>query len=286
MILSQKTGLRYISLRGTALFILSIRGIIVDQINTSASKLKTQDNSQPAQDTFTQADKQGLYKTIFNRRDVRGQFLPTPIPDEVLSRVLYASHHAPSVGFMQPWDYIVIRSNEIKEKVKQDFNLAHQEAEQMFSSEKQATYKNLKLEGITESPINICITCDRERTGETVIGRTHMKEMDLYSSVCAVQNFWLAARSENLGVGWVSILHHDALRATLNLPTNIVPIAYLCVGYVSHFHQAPELETANWLPRRPLIDAIKYEQWGKENSEDSLSQQVNKDADFVKQFLK
>lgn len=133
----------------------------------------------------------------------------------------------------------------------------------MFPEEKQDTYRNLKLEGILESPLNLVITCDRSRTGPVVIGRTHMEWMDLYSSVCAVQNFWLAARSEGLGVGWVSIMDPDALTETLELPESVVPVAYLCVGYVSQFHEKPELEKAGWLPRMPLDEVIHFDQWGE-----------------------
>ncbi|WP_085296729.1 5,6-dimethylbenzimidazole synthase [Cognaticolwellia mytili] len=239
------------------------------------------------QHNFSEQDQHGLYKAIFNRRDVRGQFLPKAIPKQILSRILYAAHHAPSVGFMQPWDFIIIQSPEVKNKIHQDFTLAHQEAQAMFDNDKQSKYKNLKLEGIIESPINVCITCDRERTGKTVIGRTHMKEMDLYSSVCAVQNFWLAARTEGVGVGWVSILHHDALRKTLSLPDNIVPIAYLCLGYVSHFKEKPELETANWLPRRPIDELVSFDAWGKSASnsdEKSLIAQLQSDEKFPHSF--
>ena len=113
---------------------------------------------------------------------------------------------------------------------------AHAEAAGMFEGDKRSTYQKLKLEGIVESPVGICITCDRERTGPVVVGRTHMKTMDLYSSVCAVQNLWLAARAEGLGVGWVSIFHQADLQEALGIPKGITPIAYLCVGYVSHFH--------------------------------------------------
>lgn len=237
---------------------------------------------------FSPEDQAGLYKTIFNRRDVRGQFLPKEIPHNILSRILHAAHHAPSVGFMQPWNFLVIQSEEKRKVIHQDFTLAHQEAEQMFDQDKQETYKNLKLEGILEAPINICITCDRQRTGKTVIGRTHMKEMDLYSSVCAVQNFWLAARAEGIGVGWVSILHHDVLRKTLSLPDSVVPIAYLCLGYVSHFHKKPELESAKWLSRTPLESLISFESWGQDASnenEQELVHQLQKDKNFAKQHI-
>jgi 5,6-dimethylbenzimidazole synthase len=237
---------------------------------------------------FSAQEQLGLYKTIFNRRDVRGQFLDTEIPNEVLSRVLYAAHHAPSVGFMQPWNFIVIQSDEVKDKIHQDFSRAHQESDLIFDSLKRYTYKNLKLEGILESPINICITCDRARTGKTVIGRTHMPEMDLYSSVCAVQNFWLAARAEGLGVGWVSILHPDALRETLSLPDSVEPIAYLCVGYVSHFHSKPELESANWLKRSSIEELVNFEQWGQQASNQDqlqLIKQLKSDKAFPEKFV-
>lgn len=233
--------------------------------------------------SFSEEERQGLYRTIFNRRDVRGQFKPDPIPDEVLSRVLYAAHHAPSVGFMQPWNFVVVRSDEVKKRVHSAFTEAHREAAEMFEEEKRETYKALKLEGILESPVNICITCDRERTGPAVIGRTHIKTMDLYSSVCAVQNFWLAARAEGLGVGWVSIIKQQALKEALDIPKNIVPIAYLCVGYVSHFYKKPELETAQWLPRLPLQDLVFFDRWENPKSaeEDTLIAQIERDRGFA-----
>jgi 5,6-dimethylbenzimidazole synthase len=196
-----------------------------------------------------------IYHAIFSRRDVRGS-LPTPVPDEVLSRILTAAHHAPSVGFMQPWNFLVVRSPDTKRRVR-CLRQGARRGRSMFEGDRRATYQKLKLEGIVESPIGICITCDRERTGPVVVGRTHMKTMDLYSSVCAVQNLWLAARAEGLGVGWVSIFHQADLQEALGIPKGITPIAYLCVGYVSHFH-ASELETAGWLPRLPMEDLVYF----------------------------
>ncbi|MBL4606836.1 MAG: 5,6-dimethylbenzimidazole synthase [Pseudomonadales bacterium] len=231
---------------------------------------------------ISESDRKGLYKTIFSRRDVRGQFLPDPIPDEVISRILYAAHYAPSVGFMQSWNFIIIKSTSVRKKIHDIFKLAHQEAAEMFSGEKQEAYRSLKLEGILESPLNICITCDKERSGPVVLGRTHFKEMDTYSSVCAIQNILLAARAEGLGVGWVSILHEDKLRAVLNLPDHVVPIGYLCVGRVKHFYQKPELELAGWLPRMPMEDLVYFDQWGSDelSSNSSLVNQIKKDSDF------
>ncbi|MEH6824385.1 MAG: 5,6-dimethylbenzimidazole synthase [Motiliproteus sp.] len=247
--------------------------------------MENPNNNHQSEAFFSEEERQGLYKTIFNRRDVRGQFKSDPIPDEVLSRVLYAAHHAPSVGFMQPWNFVVVRSDEVKQQVHSAFSEAHQEAAGMFEGDKSEVYKTLKLEGILESPVNICITCDRERTGPTVIGRTHIETMDLYSSVCAVQNFWLAARAEGLGVGWVSIIKQQALQQALAIPENIIPIAYLCVGYVSHFYNKPELETAQWLPRLPLQDLVSFDQWNnpKSAAEESLIAQIEQDQGFPAQ---
>ena len=147
----------------------------------------------------------------------------------------------------------------------------------MFEGDKRSTYQKLKLEGIVESPVGICITCDRERTGPVVVGRTHMKTMDLYSSVCAVQNLWLAARAEGLGVGWVSIFHQADLQEALGIPKSITPIAYLCVGYVSHFHAKPELEIAGWLPRLPIEDLVYFDQWGQRDDQQPLITHLQRD---------
>lgn len=235
---------------------------------------------------FSEQEKQGLYRTIFTRRDVRGQFKPDQVPDEILSRVLTAAHHAPSVGFMQPWNFIVIREGENKRKIYEAFKIANEEAAGMFEGDKRKTYRKLKLEGIQEAPVNICITCDRARSGPVVIGRTHIKSMDLYSSVCAVQNLWLAARAEGLGVGWVSIIHQQALQDALNIPRNIIPVAYLCIGYVTHFFNEPELQTAEWLPRLPLEKLIYFETWKQEENPEgsSLLKHIRKDKDLAQAF--
>lgn len=235
----------------------------------------TMETNHPQTDAeFSAGERDAVYKCIYNRRDVRGQFLPDPIPDDVLARLLRAAHHAPSVGFMQPWDFIVVRSAEIKKRIRDAFQHAHLEAAEMFENEQQRTYRNLKLEGIVDAPIGICVTCDRSRSGPVVIGRTHQPEMDLYSAVCAVQNLWLSARAENIGLGWVSIMRHDDVREALGIPPSIQPIAYLCVGYVSHFLQKPELQAAGWLPRIPLSDVVWIDQWHARGDSDPLFDRV------------
>ncbi|MCE1244762.1 5,6-dimethylbenzimidazole synthase [Oryzomicrobium sp.] len=211
---------------------------------------------------FTAEAREALYHTIFSRRDVRGQFLPDPVPDEVLSRLLTAAHFAPSVGFMQPWSFIVVKDPATKAAVHSAFDEANREAAEMFEQHRQGLYRSLKLEGIQEAPINLCITCDRDRAGPVVIGRTHLKVMDIYSAVCAVQNLWLAARAEGLGVGWVSIFHQARLKEILDIPERVIPIAYLCIGRVSHFYAKPELESAGWRSRLPLETLVHAERFG------------------------
>ncbi|OZG72711.1 5,6-dimethylbenzimidazole synthase [Hahella sp. CCB-MM4] len=232
---------------------------------------------------FSEKDRESLYKTIFNRRDVRGQFLPDPIPHDKIARVLQAAHHAPSVGFMQPWNFVLVQSEAVRKRIHRAFMDANEEAARMFEEGKQSTYRSLKLEGILESPMNICVTCDRSRCGPVVLGRTHIKTVDLYSTVCAVQNLWLAARAEGLGVGWVSIIRQEALHDILNIPEDIVPIAYLCIGKVSHFNAAPDLQTAGWRERLPLEDLVYFDGWQQQERDQhqSLTDQIRAHSGWV-----
>lgn len=183
---------------------------------------------------------------------------------------------------MQLWVFIVVRSDEVKQKAHSAFIEANEDAANMFEDGKSQCYRKLKLEGILESPINICITCDRSRTGPVVIGRTAIKTMDLYSSVCAVQNLWLTARAEGLSVDWVSIIEQQALQEALSIPKQIMSIAYLCIGYVSHFYEKPELETAGWLKRMSLEELVYFNQWQNsiDAEEETLISQIINDNDF------
>ncbi|MBF0517694.1 MAG: 5,6-dimethylbenzimidazole synthase [Nitrospirae bacterium] len=230
-------------------------------------------------DALTQEHvKRGLYGAIFSRRDVRGQFTKELVGEDVIARVLLAAHHAPSVGFMQPWNFIVIRSEELRKAIKESFTRANDAACTMFHPDKRGLYANLKLEGIMESPLNICVTCDKTRFGPVVIGRTSNPAMDEYSVVCAVENLWLAARSEGLGVGWVSILDNMDLKSILALPDSVEPIAYLCIGHVSGFFPNPELEIVGWLKRLELDGLVYTEKWGNgcEQAWPELYQQIRK----------
>lgn len=223
------------------------------------------DESRSSQATFTPSERDVVYKTIFARRDVR-RFLSSPIPAKAVERILLAAHHAPSVGFMQPWNFILIREPGTKQLIKEAFlSVRRQEAEQ-FSGERKKLYLSLKLEGIEEAPVNICVTCDPTRHGPAVLGRSLIPQTDIYSTCCAIQNLWLAARAEGLGVGWVSILSEERLKEILRIPCHITVVGYLCVGYPARFEPKLELETAGWLDRLPLSDVIFDETWNAKGS--------------------
>jgi 5,6-dimethylbenzimidazole synthase len=211
---------------------------------------------------ITEQEKQGFNRVLYNRRDIRSDFLPDSVDENVLMDILTAAHHAPSVGFSQPWNFIVIKDDKVKQDVYQAFTQANLEAREMFDDQRKDLYQSLKLQGILDAPINICITCDRSRGGEVVLGKTHQPDMDLYSTVCAVQNLWLAARAENIGVGWVSIIKRETLSHILKLPDEVVPVAYLCVGHISSFSEIPELESKRWEQRQLLKNLVYADQWG------------------------
>jgi 5,6-dimethylbenzimidazole synthase len=222
-----------------------------------------------SQNSFVQYEKDAVYKVIFSRRDVRTRFLDKKIPGHILARILNAAHHAPSVGFSQPWDFILVSDMKIRERIKQSFVEEFQKSTRMLESdqERQRKYSSLKLEGILESSLNICITYDPERFGPFVLGRTTISETGVYSVCCAIQNLWLAARAEGLGMGWVSIVSNIKIREILEIPEHVLPIAYLCLGYVSEFADAPDLERSGWLPRLNLEDVVCYEKWRVRKSE-------------------
>jgi len=216
----------------------------------------------PGDGQFSDHERAAVYRVIFERRDVRRNFMQTPIADTVLARILTAAHHAGSVGFMQPWDFVVVRRQATKSAVKQLFQKTNGQAAMRYEGARASLYRSLKLEGIEESPINICVTCSRQRGGRHVLGRSTVRDTDIYSTCCAIQNLWLAARAEGIGVGWVSILDHGALKRVLSIPRPVKVLAYLCLGYVSEFATQPDLETAGWRARIPVERLIHHEMWG------------------------
>jgi 5,6-dimethylbenzimidazole synthase len=216
---------------------------------------------------FGESERIGVYRAIRERRDIRRGFLPEPLPDDVLYRLLNAAHSAPSVGLMQPWRFIVVREITVRQAVHKIFLDANQEALSGYEGAQKENYAGMKLEGILEAPQNLCVVCDPQSSQGHQLGRRTMPETAIYSAVCAVQNLWLAARAEGVGVGWVSILEPNLLRRALNIPDRITPVAYLCLGYVDAFAGEPDLERFGWEKRTPLSSALSFDKydsmWGK-----------------------
>jgi 5,6-dimethylbenzimidazole synthase len=210
---------------------------------------------------FSETERDAVYKAIMLRRDIRRQFEPEPIPRDVLVRILSAAHHAGSVGFMQPWDFILIEDRATRQKVLDGFIRERDRSAEFYEGQRKELYLSLKLEGILESALNLCVTCDRTRGGPHVLGRSTILETDLYSTCCAIQNLWLAARAEGIGVGWVSIVDPKELSSVLGLPDQIIPVAYLCMGYVREFPDSPDLQRAGWRQRVPLSELVHLNRW-------------------------
>ncbi|MEW8987055.1 MAG: 5,6-dimethylbenzimidazole synthase [Bacillus sp. (in: firmicutes)] len=213
---------------------------------------------------FSQAEREAVYKTIYNRRDIRS-FLPDSVSEEKLNRILNAAHHAPSVGFSQPWNFVIITSNDVKEKLawaadKERRALAIHYEE---NEEKESKFLGLKIQGLKEAPITICVTCDPTRGGSHVLGRNSIPETDALSTACAIQNMWLAACVEGLAMGWVSFYKKNDVRDILNLPPHIDPLALISIGYTDHYPEKPLLELANWEKRQELEPLIFHNQWGE-----------------------
>lgn len=221
---------------------------------------------------FSPEEKDGFYKAVFSRRDVRSHFTSEPIDEQAFTRILNAAHHAPSVGFSQPWNFILVKNKDTRKQVRDSFNRERIRSSTLVEDPKRSKYLSLRLEGILDCAVNICITYDPTKFGPFVIGRSSIPETGIYSVCCAIQNLWLAARAEGIGVGWVSILSNDDLKRILEIPDHVVPVAYLCLGHVSSFADKPDLESAGWLPRLGLKDVVFYEKWN--NSSDPDWQQI------------
>ncbi len=209
-------------------------------------------------------ERDAVYRAIATRRDVRSGFLNEPLPDDLLRRLLAAAHSAPSVGLMQPTRFIVVRDLAVRTTIHGIFRGANAEALATYTGEQRERYATLKLECILEAPQNLCVVCDPTSSRGHKLGRHTMPETAVYSTVCAIQNLWLAARTEGVGVGWVSILDPFRLRGVLNIPEHIIPVAYLCLGYVSHFDSEPELERRGWENRVPLEQVVFYDGFTEE----------------------
>ncbi len=213
-------------------------------------------------ETFSAEQRAGLYRAIFSRRDIRN-YRPDPVPDDVLWRILDAAHHAPSVGLMQPWDFTLIRDRALRQHVYEHFRSVNARAADVYADDRGDGYRALKLQGILDAPLNLLVTCDRRRGGPHVLGRFTMRHMDEYSTCLAVQNLWLAARAEGIGVGWMSLLEPEFIADLLGLPAGVIPVAYLTLGYPVSFPSEPILSATGWAERRPLDERVFSDRYGE-----------------------
>jgi 5,6-dimethylbenzimidazole synthase len=201
-----------------------------------------------------------LYEAIYSRRDVR-KFRPGDVSDEVLTRILDAAHHAGSVGFMQPWNFTVVRDKETRRKIAASSYEENQRAAENYTGQRRELYESLRLDAIENSAVDIAVTCDRDRNGPHVLGRNTMPETDVYSTCCAIQNLWLTASAEGIGMCWMSVIDPNIVKAELAIPESIILVAYLCLGIPAEHLERPMLEKAGWQTRSALADVVFSEQW-------------------------
>ena len=209
---------------------------------------------------FSEDDQNVIEQVLRARRDVRGnRFTDQDLSDSDLDKILAAATTAPSVGYSQPWEFVVIRDPSIKAAVAKNFELENLSAQAQFENDKARQYAQLKLEGITETPVNIAVFYTP--SDKPVLGQTSMPNMGEYSVVCAVQNMWLMARAMNIGIGWVSIINPEQVKNILSAPKQNKLVAYLCVGHVDQFLEKPELEILKWEPAKVLSSLVRYDKY-------------------------
>nr|WP_066370762.1 5,6-dimethylbenzimidazole synthase [Neobacillus fumarioli] len=219
-----------------------------------------QDTLRPSKLDFSPDEQKAVYKAFSARRDIRS-YLPDPVPKEILERILHAAHLAPSVDFMQPWNFIVISDRNIQNKLYQVVEKERLRASANYDDLKQDHYLRLKLEGLLQAPMTICVTNHSGRGGPHVLGRNTIPETDLMSTACAIENMWLAARVEGIAMGWISIYQKQDIRNILGIPDSVDPVALLTIGYTSHFPDIPVLERVGWAKRLDLKELVFQNQW-------------------------
>ncbi|MBO4164713.1 5,6-dimethylbenzimidazole synthase [Micromonospora antibiotica] len=202
-----------------------------------------------------------LYDAIHRRRDVRAQFTGEPVPDGALHRILDAAHAAPSVGYSQPWDFVLVRDPAIRRRFHRHVQAERATFAATLDGAAAERFAGIKIDGVLESTLSVVVTYDPQRGGPAVLGRHAIADAGLYSVCLAIQNLWLAATAEGLGVGWVSFYRESFLAGLLGVPAGIRPVAWLCVGPVTHLESVPDLERHGWRRRRPLAEAVHHDRW-------------------------
>ena len=215
----------------------------------------------PVASDFAAVERAAVYRAIHVRRDIRS-FLPDPVDPAVLRRILSAAHEAPSVGLMQPWNFILVDDLPTRQELAALAEAERLRAADNYEGMRREQYLRLKVEGLADAPCTIVVTNDATRGG-TVLGRNTILETDLMSTACAIENLWLAARAEGVGVGWVSFYQKADVRQVLGIPDEVGPVALLCLGYTAHFPDQPLLERVAWARRRPLAGAVYHHRWGR-----------------------
>jgi 5,6-dimethylbenzimidazole synthase len=203
-----------------------------------------------------------LYEVVHRRRDTRAEFTGAEIPSDVLRRVLTAAHAAPSVGLSQPWDFVLVRDESIRRAFRDHVQAERSVFTAQLDQERAEVFSRIKVEGVMESSLGIVVTYDPDRGSPAVLGRHAIADAGLYSVCLAIQNLWLAATEEGLGVGWVSFYREDVLRRLLDIPTRVRPVAWLCVGPVRSLPDTPDLERHGWRNRLPLDDVLHHDRYG------------------------
>ncbi|NMO49909.1 5,6-dimethylbenzimidazole synthase [Actinoplanes sp. TBRC 11911] len=202
-----------------------------------------------------------LYDVIHRRRDVRGQFTGAPIAADVLERVLAAAHAAPSVGLSQPWDFILIEDDGVRDTFYQHVRGERDVFAATLEGPDAERFSRIKIDGVRESSLSVVVTYDPDRGSPAVLGRHAIADAGLYSVCLAIQNLWLAATAEQLGVGWVSFYREPFVRELLGIPSHVRPVAWLCLGPVTHLESRPDLERHGWRQRRPWQEAVHQGRW-------------------------
>jgi 5,6-dimethylbenzimidazole synthase len=202
-----------------------------------------------------------IYDVMYRRRDVRAEFTGRPIAAEVLERVLGAAHAAPSVGMSQPWDFILVRDRAVRQAFFEHVQDERASFASSLAGEQAERFARIKIDGVLESTLSVVVTYDPQRGGPGVLGRHAIADAGLYSVCLAIQNLWLAATAEGLGVGWVSFYREPYLQELLRIPSGVRPVAWLCLGPVSHLQTVPDLERHGWRARTPLAEAVHQDHW-------------------------
>jgi 5,6-dimethylbenzimidazole synthase len=202
-----------------------------------------------------------LYDVIHRRRDVRAEFTGEPVPPDVLDRILTAAHAAPSVGLSQPWDFVLVRNGRTRAAFHEHVRSEREIFAATLRGAAAERFQRIKIDGVLESTLSVVVTYDPARGGPAVLGRHAIADAGLYSVCLAIQNLWLAATAEQLGVGWVSFYREEFLRGLLGIPAGIRPVAWLCLGPVTHLADTPDLERHGWRRRRPLHRVVHDDRW-------------------------